>query len=996
MTDGWTSSQLSLVYWLYGLGFLILGLVSAFAAKDRSLRFSPHLWLLAAFGVLHGAHELVDSERLGFPGAWLDQLSSLLSSLSFLALLEFGRRSLSSFPEWNWLTAARLYGLAGVGLIASMWYAGSWLAGSATGARYFFGVPGALLSGAMLIAHSRRPHGGTESAMLVLWQRIGASAFIAYALLAVVLQDVSPGMPVALPAAKDFLALTGIPVQLAQALCALTAALAFVAMLLVTNSIVHMILVIVTSIFASELLIMAFFASVPPISPWIESLIDAALLSMLCAPTLYLLVFRPMTRQIEETMKTKAQLRVTAAAFETNEAIMIADAHATIVRVNRAFERITGYSEAEVIGKNPRILQSGRHDRDFYAGFWQALLTTGSWSGEIWDRHKSGKIYPKQASVTAVKNALGETTQYVAIFDDITERKATENQLMLAAEVFKNSRESFIITDAEERILAVNAAFTRITGYSMEDVAGTTPRVLNSGRHDDDFYQKMWHSLLHDDYYWQGEIWDRRKNGELFPQWGSISAVTDANGKLCNYIGVFSDITERKAAEERIEFLAYHDVLTGLPNRRLAMDRLQRALAYADHSGTKMAVLFLDLDNFKTVNDCFGHATGDALLNVVVQRLLECVQDTDIISRQGGDEFLIILTSLADANAATSIVAKILESIEKTIVIDGNELATSLSIGISVYPDDSRDVDALLNLADTAMNHAKESGRNTYRFYTERLNTDAHDHQHIRVELRRALEHGEFVLHYQPQIDLASNTVSGAEALIRWNHPEHGLLPPGRFMRVAEESGLIVPMGDWVLREACRQAVRWQEAGLPAMIVAVNVSAMQFQRGDLEQSVLTALNQSGLAPEFLELELTESIMIQDPETVLKMVQRFKALGLQLSIDDFGTGYSSLSYLKRFNVDKLKIDQSFVRDMASDPNDAAIVRAIIQMASNLNLKTIAEGIEDEHQLSFLRLQCCDEGQGYHFGRPMPADQFADFVRAARHDDPSHALLPRNPR
>jgi EAL domain-containing protein (putative c-di-GMP-specific phosphodiesterase class I) len=341
-----------------------------------------------------------------------------------------------------------------------------------------------------------------------------------------------------------------------------------------------------------------------------------------------------------------------------------------------------------------------------------------------------------------------------------------------------------------------------------------------------------------------------------------------------------------------------------------------------------------------------------------------------------------VLTNVSTTDAITGVTEKILEEAEETFHIEGHELSTSLSIGVSVYPDDSKEVDSLLNLADTAMYHAKEAGRNAYCFYTEQMNKHAHEHQRIRVGLLRALEHGEFVLHYQPQIDLSSGTVVGAEALIRWNHPELGFLPPGRFIPIAEESGIIVQMGDWVLREACRQASAWQKAGLPELVVAVNVSAMQFKRGDLEQSVLHALNISGLEAKFLELELTESILIQDTEKVLETVQRLKSHGLLLSVDDFGTGYSSLSYLKRFNVDKLKIDRSFICDMADNPNDAVIVRASIQMARSLNLKTIAEGVEDEHQLAFLRLQYCDEAQGYYFARPIPADEFAQYLLNAQ--------------
>ncbi|BCB26742.1 hypothetical protein SKTS_16280 [Sulfurimicrobium lacus] len=456
------------------------------------------------------------------------------------------------------------------------------------------------------------------------------------------------------------------------------------------------------------------------------------------------------------------------------------------------------------------------------------------------------------------------------------------------------------------------------------------------------------------------------------------SIVRDAKNTPLHFLAQVENITDRKKVEAQIEFLAYHDALTKLPNRLLARDHLEMAIAYTERAGTKTAVLFLDLDNFKTINDSFGHAIGDELLIAVAERLRECTHETDTISRQGGDEFLIVLSDVPDAEAITLFAEKILERLEETFIIGGNEIATSLSVGIAVYPDDSKDIDTLLKFADRAMYHAKGAGRNAFRFYTEQMNVDAVAHQHIRVGLRRALEHGELALHYQPQISLSSGAVIGAEALIRWNHPELGLLLPATFLPTAEESGLIVPMGDWVLQEACRQAVEWLEAGLPEFVMAVNISAMQFTRGDLEQSVLRALADSGLPPALLELELTESILIQDTEKVLETVQRLKSHGLMLSIDDFGTGYSSLSYLKRFNVDKLKIDRSFICDMINNPNDATIVRAIIQMARNLNLKTIAEGVEDEHLLSFLRLQYCDEGQGYYFSRPLPADEFARYV------------------
>lgn len=650
--------------------------------------------------------------------------------------------------------------------------------------------------------------------------------------------------------------------------------------------------------------------------------------------------------------------------------------------VNRALGKILGYEEDEL---KALTFQEITHPDDLADDLKNVkkLLDGEINSFQMEKRYirKNGQIVWTQLTGSLLRDGEGKPLHFIAQVENITNRKAAAEQLKLSAEVFEGSSECIVITDADECILTVNKAFTAVTGYSPEEVMGKTPRLMSSGRHDPEFYRKMWETLLATGH-WQGEIWDRRKNGEVYPKWASISAVRDGAGNPVHYIGIFSDITERKAAEAQIEFLAYHDALTELPNRRLALDHMELALAYADRAETKAAVLFLDLDNFKTINDSFGHNVGDALLKAVAKRLRECTRETDTLSRQGGDEFLIVLANVNDTDAISSVTEKILEKLEETFHIEGNELSTSLSIGISVYPDDSRDIDTLLNLADTAMYHAKEAGRNTYRFYTEQMNIDAVEHQRVRVGLRRALERNEFVLYYQPQINLSTGAVIGAEALIRWNHPEQGFMPPGRFIPTAEESGLIVPMGDWVLREACRQAAEWRKAGLPELVVAVNISAMQFKRGDLEQSVLEALVDSGLPPTCLELELTESILIHDTEKVLETVQRLKSQGVQLSIDDFGTGYSSLSYLKRFNVDKLKIDRSFVCDMVNNPNDAVIVRAIIQMARSLNLKTIAEGVEDEVLLSFLRLQYCDEAQGYYFAKPMPADEFARYLAAAQ--------------
>jgi diguanylate cyclase (GGDEF)-like protein len=439
------------------------------------------------------------------------------------------------------------------------------------------------------------------------------------------------------------------------------------------------------------------------------------------------------------------------------------------------------------------------------------------------------------------------------------------------------------------------------------------------------------------------------------------------------------EIDERKQAEQRIEFLAFHDPLTELPNRVLARDRVERAIAAAHRNGGRAALLYLDLDHFKTVNDSLGHGAGDRLLKTVALRLRATLRETDSICRQGGDEFLIVLGELADAGAVKPVIDKLMAALAQPIRIDGQEISTTASIGIAQYPGDGTEFDTLLQKADTALYRAKDAGRNGYRFFDDEMNAQAKERLQLRNGLRLALEREEFVLHYQPQIDLRSGRIVGAEALLRWNRPGSGLLAPGRFIAQAEESGLIVPIGDWVIGQACRQATAWQQSGLPPVTVAVNLSALQFGRGDVEQVVARALKDSGLPAHCLELELTESILLHNTEQVLAVVRRLKGLGVRLSIDDFGTGYSSLSYLKRFAVDKLKIDRSFVADLLTDADDGAIVQAIVQMALGLGLKTVAEGVEDAEIARRLVALGCEEAQGFLYARPLPPDELSAFLR-----------------
>ena len=464
----------------------------------------------------------------------------------------------------------------------------------------------------------------------------------------------------------------------------------------------------------------------------------------------------------------------------------------------------------------------------------------------------------------------------------------------------------------------------------------------------------------------------------------SGTPIFDDAGAFRGYRGVGSDISDRKAAEQRIEYLAYHDALTGLPNRLLVQDRFVQALAQAERNGTRVALVYLDLDNFKAINDSLGHEAGDALLREVARRLRDSLRDSDTISRQGGDEFLLMLSDLPDTEIVSAIVLKVMDRLQEPVQLGTQELSISASIGVAIGPQDGQDFETLRKKADMAMYRSKEAGRNAWHFFDPTMDAEAGEHLLMRNGLRRALERGEFLLHYQPQYDLASGELTGVEALIRWLHPELGLVAPGRFIGVAEESGLIVPIGDWVLQQACQQAMRWQRAGLPPLTLSVNLSAIQFKRGNVEQSVTRALAESGLPARLLALELTESILIQNVDSVLSSVRALKQMGVKLAIDDFGTGYSSLSYLKRLDIDQLKIDQSFVRDLASDPDDAAIVRAIIQMARSLNLRTVAEGVETELIGEQLRAFGCDAAQGYFYSPPVPAPDIERLL----------ALAPRN--
>lgn len=566
---------------------------------------------------------------------------------------------------------------------------------------------------------------------------------------------------------------------------------------------------------------------------------------------------------------------------------------------------------------------------------------------------------------------------------DISDRKRAEEALRLYAKVFENSGEAILITDGQNRVIAVNQALERDTGYLARDLLGKDPRVLSAHRTPRETYQTMW-AALQESGYWQGELWDLRKDGMIYPKWAAISAIRDEKGRLTNYIASFTDISERKAAEARIDHLAHHDALTGLFNRYSLESRLAQALLAARRDEQQLAVMFIDLDRFKVINDTLGHHAGDQLLVEVSDRLSRCVRESDIVARLGGDEFIVVLAALSNEMDAVLVARKILAVLSAPHEVDGRLLHSTPSIGIALYPANGDDADTLMKNADTAMYHAKEKGRNNFQFFCPDMTAAATERLELERDLRSALENQEFELHYQPQVRTQSGEIHGVEALIRWRHRERGLVPPLKFIPIAEETGVIEAIGAWVLREACRQMAAWRNEGFALQHVAVNLSAHQLRSPELLSQVRDAIAEFDLAPGVLELEITESVAMEDPERAIDQLRALRDSGVELAIDDFGTGYSSLAYLKMLPIHTLKLDRAFVRDIETDENDAAISAATLALARNLGLRVVAEGVETEAQRRFLSEHACDLLQGYLFGRPEPADDLSARWHRLRSD------------
>ena len=568
--------------------------------------------------------------------------------------------------------------------------------------------------------------------------------------------------------------------------------------------------------------------------------------------------------------------------------------------------------------------------------------------------------------------------EVLLVVRDISLRKQMEGQLHLSAKVFESSNEAILISDGKNRIISVNHRFEQITGYRAAEVLGSEAAILGADSENPSFYRNL-HAILLEQGSWQGEASDRRKGGEIYPVWLSISLVRDKRGNPEYHIASFSDITERKQQEAQIEHLAFHDLLTGLPNRRLLIDRIQVAIAQAARDANGLALLFVDLDRFKTINDSLGHQAGDQLLRLVGERLKSCVRSGDTVSRVGGDEFIVLCPNCDSPEDASSLGDKLLGAIAQPYQIGDTELVITASIGIALYPDNGADANSLIGNADVAMYLAKENDRNNYQFYSPELNARNLERLQMELRLRHALEEGEFLLYFQPQIDARDGKIVGAEALIRWLEPELGLIPPGRFIPLAEETGQIQAIGEWVLQQSCRHLKKWQEMGLTNLPIAINLSARQFKQSSFVDTIGQTMAEHKLPAHLLELELTESMLMKDvPQTTAKLNQ-LKKMGFRISIDDFGTGFSSLNYLRHFPLDVLKIDQSFVRELFDEGAALAIIESIIALARSLGMRTVAEGVETAEQRAILESSGCDILQGYLISRPLPEAEFLEWVQ-----------------
>jgi len=647
-----------------------------------------------------------------------------------------------------------------------------------------------------------------------------------------------------------------------------------------------------------------------------------------------------------------------------------------VVSTNRRFDELFGYEEGDLVGDSIAVLFPTFEEYEAAALQSLPVISQGKdFSAERRYRRRDGSVFWCRVNGRALDRQRPESGS-IWVYADVTESREAEQKLRLSATVLEHIADAVMVVDAQGMIAAVNAAFTQITGYTEGEALGRPVAVLRGAGLSAELLADI-KEQLDASGFWRGELWNTRKNGEPYLEWTTVSTVRGDGGAVTHFVCVFSDITRAKESQDKLDHLAHHDALTGLPNRLLFHDRLQHAMVRAARAGQQLAVVFIDLDRFKTVNDTLGHHVGDELLKHVAVSLSSCLRDGDTLARLGGDEFIVMLENVDGEQGARAVGEKLMQVFERPVLVSDYELFVTGSVGISLFPRDATDLNVLIRNADVAMYQAKAKGRNGYQLYAPSMDGEGVERLRLEALLRRAIEKNEFRLVYQPQVEIDGGALIGVEALVRWHNPELGSVPPVRFIPLAEDIGFIQQLGAWVLEEACRQMVRWEAAGLAVPKMAVNLSGRQFDRGSVAPQVAAVLAESGLAPQRLQLEVTESVIMNTGDA-LQYINDLHAVGVELAIDDFGTGYSSLAYLKQLPVQTLKIDRSFIRDIATDVNDEAIAIAIIQLGKSMNLSVIAEGVETAEQASFLLRHGCNRAQGYLFGKPLaPEDLFAQW-------------------
>lgn len=741
----------------------------------------------------------------------------------------------------------------------------------------------------------------------------------------------------------------------------------------------------VGTVFAVELLVMLAFEVLPPIPAWAADMLDASLLASMSFPVFYFLAYRPLAetvRNLERANEARRENEARLRAMLDNLPSMawLKNSEGRYLAVNRKFALACGREDpSEVVGKTSVEICPEWMIARFYEDD-QAIMESGKQAFTELKVKDGGDDRWLEIYRNPILGAQGEVLGITGYVRDITARKKSEEQIRLAAKIFENSHDSIIITDTKGTIISVNRAFTQTTGYAAEEVIGRNPRILNSGQQGKEFYADMWRELLRSGN-WNGEVWNRRKDGGSYAGRLSISALRDENGVVTHYVGATSDITEFKLAQDRVRHLAYYDQLTGLPNGILMRDRVQQLIASALRDRREFSLLIVDIDNFKNINDTLGHHVGDLVLQTLAGRLKGVARDVDTVARMGGDEFVLVVPENG-VEGARQIARKIIGQVTNSIGVGLHKVSMTASVGIGVFPKDGRDVESIMKNAELALYQAKAGGKNDFAFFTEELNVVALERLRLESDLRHALLNEELILHYQPQISMRTRQVVGLEALTRWPHHTMNMIPPDQFIPIAEDSDLIIQLGEWSIHEACRQTRQWQRSGLQILPVSVNVSARQMRHPGFYDSVESALRKTGLDARYLELELTERAVMTDIDSAVEVMNKVGGMGVSFAVDDFGTGHSSLAYLKHLPIRKLKIDKSFVRDIAVEDNDREIANTIVQLAHGLKLTVVAEGVETQQQMAILLGQGCDIAQGYLFSKPLPSHEVAAYLRAAQ--------------